>query len=316
MWDRWTIAAALWLLAALISRASSASEECLVDQQHGMMTSVSISPHHRELYQRQGHIQLEGVLSDMQLERWRSMIDGAVQARGDRKFSDSAPSDTADATNEDLGYFDKVFTQKVNLWHDGEAMRQMVVDDAGAELGRIASALTGKEYRLWHDQALYKEAYANPTSWHVDVPYWSFNSSDAISAWVALDDATESNGCLHFLSGSHSIIGAKDDPFAEVKIGKNMDALFDVHPELRTLEPVAVPVVAGSVSFHNGLTAHAAGPNMTPYQRRAMSFQLMPIGDNRFNGKQNILSRAYFESLQIGDVLDRDDVNPRLGGAR
>ena len=305
--------ALLWLLSALITRASSASSEECGDQPQ-YMTPVAVSSHHHELYQRQGHVQLEGVLSDVQLERWRTMVDGAVQARGDRKFSNSAPSDTADATNEDFGYFDKVFTQKVNLWHDSEAIRQMVVNDAGAELGRIATALTGKKYRLWHDQALYKEAYANPTSWHVDVPYWSFNSSDAISAWVALDDATESNGCLHFLSGSHSIIGAKDDPFAEVKIGKNMDALFDVHPELRTLMPVAVPVVAGSVSFHNGLTAHAAGPNMTPRQRRAMSFQLMPIGDNRFNGKQNVLSRAYFESLRIGDALDSDDVNPRLGG--
>ena len=42
---------------------------------------------------------------------------------------------------------------------------------------------------------------------------------------------------------------------------------------------------------------------MTPRRRRAMSFQLMPVGDNLFNGKQNILGKAYFEGLRVGDTL-------------
>jgi hypothetical protein len=36
-------------------------------------------------------------------------------------------------------------------------------------------------------------------------------------------------------------------------------------------------------------------------------------GDNVFNGKQNVLGKSYFESLAIGDRLDRENVNPALG---
>ena len=60
-------------------------------------------------------------------------------------------------------------------------------------------------YRIWHDQALFNPPYGNPTGWHLDDPYWSFSSRDAISVWVALDDATRDNGCLYYLPGSHKM---------------------------------------------------------------------------------------------------------------
>ena len=75
----------------------------------------------------------------------------------------------------------------------------------------------------------YKEAWANPTSWHVDVPYWSFNSLSAVSFWLALDDADLGNGCLHFMPGSHKELQKLPDPYTEVKIGKNMRDVFEMY---------------------------------------------------------------------------------------
>ena len=66
---------------------------------------------------------------------------------------------------------------------------------------------------------------------------------------------------------------------------------------------------AGSAGFHNGLMAHAAGPNMTPYARRAMTCAYMPDGAT-FNGIQNILSKERFESMEIGDLHDDDEHTP------
>ena len=74
---------------------------------------------------------------------------------------------------------------------------------AQAVLGRAACRLSGVDgMRVWHDQALYKEPWANATSWHLDVPYWSFDSAQAVSSWMALDDATLANGCMHFIPGT------------------------------------------------------------------------------------------------------------------
>ena len=84
--------------------------------------------------------------------------------RGRSKFA--AQTDMEDTTNEDFDYFDRVFTQRVNLWMDSDHMRQMLVDELGSVIGSLARELsrTRRGYRLWHDQALYKEPYANPTS--------------------------------------------------------------------------------------------------------------------------------------------------------
>jgi ectoine hydroxylase-related dioxygenase (phytanoyl-CoA dioxygenase family) len=70
-------------------------------------------------------------------------------------------------------------------------------------------------------------------------------------------------------------------------------------------------VPAGGACFHNGLTAHGAGANLTHGQRRAMTCAYMPDGCT-FNGIANVLPPAYTDSLEIGDVLDNDEQNPLI----
>ena len=68
---------------------------------------------------------------------------------------------------------------------------------------------------------------------------------------------------------------------------------------------------AGSCSFHNGLTIHGAGANMTSGYRRAMTCAYMPDG-NTFNGQKNILPDDYVRTLRIGDALANDEQNPLI----
>jgi ectoine hydroxylase-related dioxygenase (phytanoyl-CoA dioxygenase family) len=181
-------------------------------------------------------------------------------------------------------------------------MAELILD---GRLGEVVALLAGIDgVRVWHDQALIKPAYGNPTAWHLDNPFWSFHSHDAISVWIALDDATLANGCLWYLPGTH-----RSARFELTEIGPNFGALFDAYPEWLGLEPVAAPCAAGDAVVHNGLVAHAAGANLTPRPRRAMTCAYMPVGST-FNGTQNILPDAYVASLEIGDALDDDAINP------
>ena len=91
-----------------------------------------------------------------------------------------------------------------------------------------------------------------------------------------------------------------------------MGDLFNVYPQFKDYEPVAVPMKAGDCSFHNGLTAHGAGANMTRGRRIAMTCAYMPAG-SQYNGQQNILSDDYVSTLKEGDVLENDDWNPVVG---
>jgi ectoine hydroxylase-related dioxygenase (phytanoyl-CoA dioxygenase family) len=175
----------------------------------------------------------------------------------------------------------------------------------------MEAQLSGAEgIRIWHDQALIKKPWANPTSWHLDTPYWSFSDRRALSIWVALDDATLENGCLFFIPGSYQRTG-----FENPGIGKNMGAIFNTYPAFKTSRSVAAPMKAGSWSFHNGLTIHGAHANMTPGYRRALTCAYMPDGST-YNGIRNILSDAYVARLSVGDLLNDEAQNPLIYSSR
>jgi ectoine hydroxylase-related dioxygenase (phytanoyl-CoA dioxygenase family) len=250
-----------------------------------------------ESYRENGFLVLPSFLSDDELEVWRNAVDTAVEDRGSLRIP--AVADLLDDP-----YYEKVFLQRLNLWQTSEAVRDFMLD---TRIGEMAARLAGVDgVRLWHDQALFKPPFGNPTAFHLDTPYWSFWSRDAISLWVALDDATLQNGCLYYMPGSH-----RAATFNNVGIGPELGALFDVYPEWRTVEPVPCPVPAGGALFHNGLTFHGAGANLTPHVRRAMTCAYMPEG-SVFNGTPNVLHPDQLARLKVGDVLEDDDRQPLI----
>jgi phytanoyl-CoA hydroxylase len=267
---------------------------------------ANVTTQEREFYVDNGYLVMEEFLDVSELEHWRTAVDNAVQQRGGQRFSfetthDGEASQSPEA-REQQAYYDHVFTQRVNLWQTNDEVRELMLDPA---LGRVPTELAGVGgVRIWHDQALVKGPYANPTAFHLDVPYWSFTSADAITIWVALDDATLENGCLYYVPGSH-----KAQKFDNVGIGPSIGALFDVYPEWGDVAAQACPVRAGGALFHNGLTFHGAGANMTPGRRRAMTCAYMPDGCT-FNGTANVLPPDYLATLSAGDVLDNEAQNP------
>jgi ectoine hydroxylase-related dioxygenase (phytanoyl-CoA dioxygenase family) len=256
-------------------------------------------------YQVNGFVVIENFISAEELEHWRKSVNTAVEERAGIKIpGKDIKTGEADGINEDADYFAKVFDQLLNLWQTNESVKELMTDE---RIGKMAAQLSGADgIRIWHDQALIKRPWANPTAWHLDTPFWSFSDRRAISIWIALDDATLENGCLFFIPGSHKITG-----FDKITIGRNMDGVFDVYPQLKNSKTAAAPMKAGSCSFHNGLTIHGANANMTSGFRRAMTCAYMPDG-SRFNGEPNILPDAYLHRLKMGDVLNNDQQNPLI----
>lgn len=239
-------------------------------------------------YQDNGFIVIEDFPNAKELETWRAVTEDAVKQR-------LIERNGLTNQNDPNTYYAQVFTQCVRLADTHAGMTELMLD---ARLGEMAGTLAGVNgIRIWHDQALIKPPYGNPTAWHLDNPYWSFYSRDAISLWMALDDATLANGCMWYIPGTHKL--ARYD---NVGIGHNIRDLFRVYPEWMQMEAVAAPARAGSAVFHNGLVAHGAGANMTPRPRRAMTCAYMPDGST-FNGQKNVLREDYFKSLKQGDVI-------------
>ena len=256
-------------------------------------------------YRENGFLIINDFLNPDELLNWNKTIDKAIKEREGRKFSHSdVKTGEYDGINEAADFFGKVFDQIINLWQSNDGVRDLMLDE---KIGKMAAQLAQVDgIRIWHDQSLIKQPWANATAWHLDAPFWSFSHRESLSIWIALEDVTIQNGCLYFMPGSE-----KETKFDEPGIGANMSDIFNDYPQYKNITPVPSVIKAGSCSFHNGLNIHAAGVNMTPGTRKAITCAFMPDGST-FNGKQNVLPDDYYNSLKVGDILNNDKHNPLI----
>lgn len=258
---------------------------------------TGFTPEEIDSYRNLGYLHVTAFLDDTELLQWQKVVTSAVEDRIGHPLSGQPAGHRENP-------YSNVFLQLMLLSRTHEDVHELMHDP---KLGELAATLAGLDHiHIWHDQALIKEPLANATAFHRDVPFWSFDSSQAISIWVALDDATAENGCLYLLPGSQHLTDYEHTP-----IGVNMGELSSRYPELATIEPVAVPAKAGDAIYIDGMVAHGAGCNMTLSYRRAMTCAYMPHGV-RFNGKKNILTDEYMGQLEIGDVLDNEAELPTI----
>jgi ectoine hydroxylase-related dioxygenase (phytanoyl-CoA dioxygenase family) len=129
----------------------------------------------------------------------------------------------------------------------------------------VAVDLLGPDIRLYWDQAVSKPAGAtSDVPWHQDNGYTPVVPQDYLTFTVALDAATEENGCLWIQPGSHR---------AGVRPHRPTDMLF-----FRGYDGddkgVAVPQYEGEVLCFSSLTMHRTGPNTSAGPRRSWVIQL------------------------------------------
>jgi phytanoyl-CoA hydroxylase len=108
------------------------------------------------------------------------------------------------------------------------------------------------------------------TGWHQDlgVTRQEADNTDMITVWVAITDATEENGCLTVIPGSHRT-------GLEIHCPTNQMTIPDT---LLNGVPTALPMKAGSAIFMHRLTKHASLPNVSDSIRWSFDLRYQPIG--------------------------------------
>jgi len=238
-------------------------------------------------YRRDGFIALPDVVTGDALVQLREAVENAVRAE--------TPANDKRTPSEKSSY-EQLFIQKVNLWRRHPAVREFVVC---RRFGNLAARLSGQPARIWHDQALFKEAREGVrTPWHQDAHYWPHQQKDhQITIWIALRDVTAQNGCMSFIPGSHTV---KDLP--PINLSAPQD-VFAMAPQLKASKPVTCALTAGSCTFHHGLTFHFAGPNRTDQMREAFAIIYIPDGTT-LSGHPHVVTHPL--NLKVGDKLEGD----------
>lgn len=237
----------LLVLLLLLGQVARSSAQAAAAGSAGVcaLNSHSITTQQIEAYRRDGFIVLDNFWTPAELEEWRSAVDEAVAERPRSwKFPRLGQEDIVNEGADSSGdsFYENVFVQRINLWATNQRIKDLWIK-YGQEIGRVAALLEGVDgIRIWHDQALVKEPWANPTTLHVDNPFWPFSSPHACSIWMPLDDVDEQNGALFFLPGSHKFIerrerekheaanvSAATTPYETCAIGKNMGESASAH---------------------------------------------------------------------------------------
>ena len=104
---------------------------------------------------------------------------------------------------EERDTYGQAFLQTGNLWREDPIVEQFVFS---RRFAATAAELLGVEgVRLYHDQALIKEAHGGATPWHQDQFYWPLPAGQTVTMWMPLVDVPEEVGSMTFGSGTHAL---------------------------------------------------------------------------------------------------------------
>lgn len=248
-------------------------------------------------FRAKGHTVLRGLASRDELEVFRPAI---VRVASEQSF-EARPIEERDT-------YGKAFRQTANLWRHDPVVQRFVF---APRFASVAADLLGAEaVRLYHDQALVKEAGGGPTPWHQDQFYWPLDGDLTVTMWMPLVDIPPEVGSMTFASGTHRLgslcdlsISDESDRALQRYVDESGVAL-ETHGTLR----------AGDATFHAGWTLHRAGGNPTGQDRPVMT--VIYVADGAVvrppaHPFQEFDRVAWLHGREPGELVD-SELNPVL----
>ena len=249
-----------------------------------------------QFYRTHGYVAGPRVLSDDQIKTLRQRIYDIVTRKvpfpehllGETTLKSSAKGQLPSVKIVNLFRHDPVFLEVFN----------------NRLISTLAHDLMEGPIRLWEDQVIYKPPFDEKAAlaWHQDYTYWNHVGPPALgTCWIALDDATIANGCMHVIPGSHNWpvhysredVDASDPEWLLKRPGL---------PPADKLKPVPCEVKAGHCHFHHCLTFHGSYGNTTDNLRRSYILHMMPGNTRRLGDSWNP-RQGRVEEVAVGEIL-------------
>ena len=237
-----------------------------------------------ERYRRDGVIVVEGLLDDVARQRMKQVLADLIERARDVSSHD----DVYDLEPTHSSAEPRVRRiKKPHVVHPvfAEFMRSpRLLEVLSALLGPSGVRLHGSKLNLKSPE------YGSPVEWHQDWAFYPHTNDDLLAVGVLLDDATDENGPLLVLPGSHRgptfdhhgpdgrFCGAMDPALARL--------------DFSAARPLIAP--AGSCSFHHVRAVHGSAQNRSAHSRNLLlyefsagdAFPLLGVSDwDEFNSR-------------------------------
>ena len=224
-------------------------------EQNPVTMPRALAPAEVDRYARDGFLRPIPVLTPAEAAVYRGQLEAFERAVG-------GPL-TSDAT--DPRYRSR--THVLLAWVHGLARHPAILD--------VVEDLIGPDILVYTSTWFIKEpGTAAIAAWHQDATYFGLQPHVHVTAWLALTDATATNGCMEFLPGSHQRgqlahragVVAQSVNRAGQAVVEEIDDRPAVHAALR----------AGEFSLHHTLCLHRSQPNQSSGRRVGLAISYVP----------------------------------------
>lgn len=245
------------------------------------MSSISLTSEQIEHFYRDGYVIARQYFKPQEIERLQ-----------EKAFNDPSLNERAWHKKDAGGA-----VSKVCLWQEtGNDLYSMF--SRSRRLVDVCEQLIGEPTYHTSTKIMMKEPHIGGAwEWHQDFGYWHGDNfmlyPKAISCMVAINQATEENGCLEVLKGSHHI-GRLDH--SRTGDQKGADMVF-VNEALKYHELIKVELEPGDVLFFHCNLLHKSNQNRSDHPRWSMICAYNAISNQSF--KEN--EAAYYPLNRVDD---------------
>ena len=149
-----------------------------------------------------------------------------------------------------------------------------------------AESLLGPDLMAWGVSFFIKEpGDGRVVTWHQDLTYWGFGeTSDQVTAWIALTPSTVENGCMRFVAGSHRrhFVPHRDFPSEKNMLSRGQEIAVEVDDE----EATDIVLESGQCSLHHGMLFHSSGSNTSADRRIGVAIRYVNPNARQVDGSK------------------------------
>jgi non-heme Fe2+,alpha-ketoglutarate-dependent halogenase len=132
-------------------------------------------------------------------------------------------------------------------------------------------------------------------SWHQDAKYIGFEPHNWVTAWLAITESNEENGCMKMLPGTHKEnVRVHKDTFNKNNLLTRGQTIQDI----KITDTVPNILKSGQLSLHHPMIVHGSGPNKSNNRRIGFVIQSY-IGTN----VDQVIGKVYVQQARGEDAF-------------